>query len=142
MADITNNSKKDTWLTIVIFGSIAACLAACATLVTAGAPINLLTAGLLIVIGVIFPLWIMRTTYYVLGDDRLLVRCGPFHWTAPLADIVSVKRTRNPLSGPALSLDRVQIRYGRLRSVLISPEHRERFLVDLETRRTRAAGNV
>ena len=69
MAKITYNSKKDTWLTMVIFGSVIACLAACATLVTAGAPINLLTAGLLIVIGMIFPLWIMRATYYVLGDD-------------------------------------------------------------------------
>ena len=75
-------------------------------------------------------------------DDQLFVRCGPFRWTVAVASIESVKRTRNAMSGPALSLDRVQIRYGRFRSILISPDQRDQFLVDLENRRKRAAGNA
>ena len=109
LAATTYNSKKDTWLTVVILGSIGACLGACATLLISGSPTDLIVAGSPIVIGAIFPIWILQATYYVLGDDQLFVRCGPFRWTVAVASIESVKRTRNAMSGPALSLDRVQI---------------------------------
>jgi hypothetical protein len=42
--------------------------------------------------------------------------------------ITSVKRTRNPLSSPALSTDRLEIKYGKWDFVLISPKNKERFV--------------
>ena len=39
------------------------------------------------------------------------------------------------MSGPALSYERVDIRYGRRCSILISPERRAEFPIDLEIRR-------
>jgi hypothetical protein len=38
------------------------------------------------------------------------------------------------LSSPALSLDRLKIDYSDARSIMISPEDRERFLADLKSR--------
>ncbi|SAY38711.1 PH domain-containing protein [Candidatus Synechococcus spongiarum] len=55
-----------------------------------------------------------------------------------LVKIKSVKRTRGLLSGPALSLDLMQIRYkhfGGFCLVLIFPENHDQFLADLENRR-------
>lgn len=81
-----------------------------------------------------FVLWIVLSTYYDLDDRELVVRSGPFYWRVPLDSIASVRPTRNPLSSPALSLDRLEVRYGAGQWLLISPRDRDRFLEDLAAR--------
>lgn len=81
-----------------------------------------------------FVLWIFLSTYYELNDRELVVRSGPFRWHVPLDSIASVRPTRNPLSSPALSLDRLELRYGAGKWLLISPRDRDRFLADLADR--------
>ncbi|RDW18030.1 hypothetical protein CWR45_10245 [Oceanobacillus chungangensis] len=44
------------------------------------------------------------------------------------------KKTKNPLSSPALSLKRLEIVYGQYNSVLISPFDREEFIRILSKR--------
>jgi hypothetical protein len=72
-------------------------------------------------------MWILGSTYYVVTEEALLVRSGPFRWTIPLASIRSLSATRNPLSSPALSLDRIAIEHtnGRL---MVSPRGRAAFV--------------
>ncbi|MDX1964150.1 MAG: PH domain-containing protein [Pirellulales bacterium] len=77
--------------------------------------------------GLIFP---MR---YGLSDSQLVIRCGICRWTIPLQKISSVNPTSNPLSSPALSLDRLHIQYGPsfFNSVMISPQDSNLFLQEL-----------
>lgn len=72
-------------------------------------------------------IWILTRTFYVVTESALLVRSGPFRWTIPLASIRSLSATRNPLSSPALSLDRIAVDHtgGRL---LLSPRHKAAFV--------------
>jgi hypothetical protein len=84
----------------------------------------LITAGV--------PVWICTTTRYDLSRQSLIVRSGPFRWSIPLADIKSVTPTRNPLSSPALSLDRLRIEYGQGRAIMISPSDKGAFVRALE----------
>jgi hypothetical protein len=56
-----------------------------------------------------FPLWILGSTSYTLTSSHLLVRSGPFRWLIPLDSIQSIMPTRDPLSSPALSIDRLRI---------------------------------
>jgi hypothetical protein len=79
--------------------------------------------------------WLLKTTCYTLEPTRLLVRSGPFSWNVPLAGIHSITPTRNPLSSPALSLDRLCIEYGKHGSLMISPADKQGFLRELETLR-------
>lgn len=67
---------------------------------------------------------------YGISADELIVRHGVIRQRAKLADIELVEPTRNPLSSPALSLDRLLISTGsRARDkIMISPAERERFL--------------
>lgn len=92
----------------------------------------LVALGLLLVvyIGLVFP---MR---YGLDDSRLLICFGFCRIRIPLAEIKEVYPTRNPLSSPALSLDRLHIQYGegRFKFVMISPADREGFLDELAHR--------
>lgn len=67
-------------------------------------------------------------THYTVDRGLLRIVSGPFRWKVPIDQISSVEATRSPLSSPALSLDRLRIRYGNNRRILVSPADREGFL--------------
>ena len=72
--------------------------------------------------------------YYMITDFELVVRSGFLQYRVPLAWIVEVRPTRNPLSSPAWSLDRLRIEYRKgtkTRYLLISPEDKTAFLREL-----------
>jgi hypothetical protein len=90
------------------------------------------------VLGVFF--WLFSTTRYTLTDEFLLIRCGPSSWAIALDEITHIEVTRSLSSSPALSLDRLAIRYGG-RELLISPADKARFMLALKKRlRARSAG--
>jgi len=74
---------------------------------------------------------------YEVAASTLIIRCGIMPRTVvPLAAIREVRPTRNPLSAPAWSLDRVKVNYkvdDESRSALISPEDKTAFMHDLVT---------
>jgi PH (Pleckstrin Homology) domain-containing protein len=90
-------------------------------------------SALTIVIAVLGLLsWLYFSTRYTISGDFLLVKAGPFAWVIPIEDIVSVEPTRNPSSGPALSLDRLLIRYGHSAELIISPKDKFGFMKELK----------
>jgi hypothetical protein len=128
------SSKVDWWLAILL---------AVAPLVTIGAVIGAvaagtgLTAALLgvaflaaIYVGLVLPM------KYGMDDEHLVIRHGLVRQRIALQDIVEVFPSRNPLSSPALSLDRLEIRYGDdyPRSAMVSPAARSEFLSELARR--------
>lgn len=70
---------------------------------------------------------------YRLEEDELIVRSGIIRMKVPYGDVQSVEPTRNPLSAPAYSLDRLMIRYGKA-AIMVSPKNRSRFLDELARR--------
>lgn len=71
---------------------------------------------------------------YVIEGRTVLVKCGLIRWnfTSFVVDeIRSVEPSTNPLSSPALSLDRLRVSL-RTRDVLISPRDKTGFLHALE----------
>lgn len=73
---------------------------------------------------------------YGIASDALLVRFGVVRQRIRFDSIREVYPTHNPLSSPALSLDRLAIKTGRgpLRLTLISPLQRDEFIGLLCTR--------
>jgi len=66
-------------------------------------------------------------THYTVDGGTLRIACGPFRWKVPIDAIEAVEPTRSPLSSPALSLDRLRIRYGK-RRIMVSPADKAGFL--------------
>ena len=63
------------------------------------------------------------------------MKCSALRWRVPYDAIDEISPTRSSLSGPACSLDRLQIRYGESRAgLLISPTDKAEFLRDLLAR--------
>ena len=118
-------SKVDASLATVLWGSVAICFF----------PI-FIEDGLFIGLAVGIPmavfialLWV-NTKYYI--QDKHVVIKGIFKDTLiPIVSITSVRPTRNPLSAPALSMDRLEINYGKYEFALISPLEKERFMEEL-----------
>ena len=78
--------------------------------------------GFLVLIGILF-----SKIKYVIDGQILKI------WWIKV-EIKSIKRiykTRNPLSSPALSLDRIAIVYNKYDEVLISPKNKQEFVEEL-----------
>jgi len=137
MADDTDmhwfRSKVDWWIAILLCVPPIAVVAVNVSLFVgeehAEWPAGIISALVVVGIyaGLVFP---MR---YGLGNGLLIVRSGLLRQTIKLTDVVGVRRTWNPLSSPALSLDRLRIQYGRgfFKAVMISPAERQQFLDEL-----------
>jgi hypothetical protein len=78
--------------------------------------------------------WMFATTKYRFVERDLVVRAGPLRVTVPIDTIRRVTRTRSVLSAPALSLQRLEIVYGKHGVVVISPKDEGRFLAALHER--------
>ena len=82
---------------------------------------------------VIFIFYLYRKTAYILEDEWLVIQCGFFYsLRIPYADIKRIRKTANPISSPAWSFKRIQIDYGKMSSVIISPNTIEQFLNSIE----------
>lgn len=87
---------------------------------------------------IIFVIWLpVFNTYYVVENDTLIIKSLVFRWKINIDDITQIEPTHNPLSSPALSLDRLKIYYmknGEITSVMISPKDKERFFQAINKR--------
>lgn len=129
-------SKRDGWLVAVIWLSLVVMVASAIGVMTTPDPPSVrLGVSVLMLALAAFTLWIYGSTHYTLAGAELIIRCGPFRWRVELDSIDEVSPSRNPLSGPAFSLDRLHIKYrGSRMGILISPREKTAFLLDLVSR--------
>lgn len=132
METLRFSSKVDAWLGAVLIALPLVTVSVAVMSIAAGAPwlVSLAPVALIGAIygGLVFPL------YYELGDSALVIRFGLVRSRVPYGDIQAVKRTRNPLSSPALSLDRLHVDAGSRLGPNISPVDRGAFLDALAAR--------
>lgn len=113
-------SKIDWWLIILI-------------LVVFGYPIvdGILSKDyvLSLVFGLILIVFffLSKTIQYKIDGENLVI----WKTKIDIKTIRKVYRTNNPLSSPALSLDRIAIVYNKFDEVLLSPKEREEFINEL-----------
>ena len=123
------NSKIDRWIfVLLIVVIIVQIVAVGSAALQAGDP--LVTTGMIfLMIGVAgLMVWLLLGTHYTVDRGVIRIVSGPFRWKVPVDKITSVTATKSPLSSPALSLDRICIRYGKRRRIMISPADRAGFL--------------
>jgi hypothetical protein len=86
--------------------------------------------GLSIVVVLI--LFFSKTTRYIINDNQLIVMST---WVVyeriDIFKITKIEKTNSILSSPALSLDRIRIRYNKYDEVLISPKVKKEFVDEL-----------
>lgn len=130
-------SKIDWWLGLILAFAVVAMMGAGVALLVSPPPgaSQVRWVSLLTFLMAAFTAWLPFSTSYTITSTDLLVRAAFFRWRIPLDQIVEVFPTHNPLSSPALSLDRLRVNYkrpsGRTWWVMISPKEKDHFLDDL-----------
>ena len=90
--------------------------------------------GVAVLLAVIaFIVYLFTNTYYQIDGQVLRVRAGfLINQSIAIEHITKITETRNPISSPANSLDRLDIAYNRYDSVLVSPKDKEGFIAALQ----------
>ena len=129
-------SKRDGWIVVLLWAAVTVMLIGAGNRWVTPLPFTFrLLISLLFTLVAAFVLWVLYGTRYTLTDKALTVQSGPFRWVIDLEAISEITPTRNPLSSPACSLDRLHIRYRPNPSgLMISPLDKEGFLRDLVER--------
>jgi hypothetical protein len=132
---MTFRSKVDRWMYIIIALTVVTPFAAVLPGYLrgqTGGRVFLVPAIALVVVTVLFTC-IAAPVRYTLSDGDLIIRSGLLRRRIPYGSIIGAVPTRNPMSSPALSVERLQVEFmGGY--VLISPERKAEFLEELARR--------
>ncbi|UBM58285.1 PH domain-containing protein [Marinilongibacter aquaticus] len=83
----------------------------------------------ILVLTSLFVAYTFRSTEYTIQGQKLHIKSGfLYNSTVDISTIRQIKETRNPLSAPAASLNRLEIVYGKFGTVLISPKEKRDFM--------------
>ena len=125
---IVFKSKIDFWLASIIFSTAFFCVAIVVPMMVRGDLENWILSFMIVILGVVLPLWLLTSTKYKLTEELFHIYCGPFRWDIKLESIQSIEETHNTLSSPALSLDRLRIAYDQDKTIMISPVQKQGFV--------------
>ena len=135
----TFRSKIDTWLIVLMAGMCVFILIICGRILQDPFPARWPLVIFLLAVGLAFPLALLFSTRYTITETMLIVRCGFYKWPIQITDITNIEPTNDPLSSPALSLDRLRIDYRPDKSLMVSPKDKNAFLEALRFKISRDA---
>lgn len=89
--------------------------------------------GFLGFVGIIFFIWfVSKSTRYIVDGNLLIVKCMFIvNEKIEINKIRKIEKTNSILSSPALSLDRIAIKYNKFDEVYISPQEKQFFVNEL-----------
>ena len=105
----------------------------CLPIITGDYTGSKLTLTLIMVPCIAFVLHLfLMTSYRINEKDELVIKCGiVFNSKVNIHKITSARETRNPISSPAPSLDRIELKVGDAKRVIISPKDKIGFINEL-----------
>jgi hypothetical protein len=128
-------SKVDRWILVLIAIPLGFSMVAVGSAMRANPPLPAVfhLVGIEVLVLALIAATLRSTRYEVTGHE-VVVRSPPFRWRIEIERIESIRPSRSPVSSPALSFDRLEIRYAGDRRILVSPRDREGFLAAVVAR--------
>lgn len=131
----TFRSKKDWWILGFIIAATGILLQMLWSMQLRGTLEEYPEHGIVYALVIVMMWWPVVNTRYVVTQDYLIIHSMFLKWTILRNQIQNITPSNNPLSSPALSLDRLKIDYqkdGKNKSVLISPKDKQKFIKVLQ----------
>lgn len=130
----TFRSRIDWWLAAIVFGLLGV-----AAWRIGGELLGDPTLEHWVAAGVVYGIfaatfWVFASTGYDVGPTDLIVRSGPIRAHVPIASIRRISSSRTILAGPALSLRRLEVEYGKYDVAIVSPKDQAGFIAALTAR--------
>jgi hypothetical protein len=128
-------SKHDIWLGVILLGGIG--IGMISTLVSSKISIW----SLAIIIVFFLCCWVWFGTKYIIEEEYLVAKSGPFVYKIKISDITNINKTRNFISSPACSLDRIEVKSDN-KFLIISPKDKTYFIDMLQEKNPSIKVNV
>jgi len=131
---LTFRSRIDWWLAAIVLGALGSAAWGVGLELwrkpTTGNGVAAVVTGLVLALAI----WVFASTAYDVGPAELVVRSGPLRARVPIASIRRVSASRTLLAGPALSLRRLEVDYGKYDTAIVSPADQAAFIAALTAR--------
>lgn len=91
--------------------------------------------GILVIMAVALLLFtgsIWFFTRYIIQGEKLIVQCGFIKRIIDIQKITSIRETKNIITAPALSIERIEINYHPYETIQISPKNRALYIETLQ----------
>jgi hypothetical protein len=86
--------------------------------------------GIVLVAAVI--VFFSKTTQYIINDAQLVIKCMFIvNEKIDIEKIRKIEKTSSILSSPALSMDRIAVKYNKFDEIYISPKEKQLFVDEL-----------
>ncbi len=132
-ATVRFRSAIDAWLVAVLVAAAVPLVAAC---FVSGSVASALVSALVVLLYAALLVDLLHGTYYDIDPDKRQLRVRGtvlVDLRIDIDEITLVRPCRTWLSSPALSVSRrIEVRYGKRRSVVISPRRRAEFIALLQ----------
>ncbi len=86
--------------------------------------------GIVLIIAII--VFSSKTTRYIINDTQLVIKCMFIvNEKIDIEKIRKIEKTSSILSSPALSMDRIAVKYNKFDEIYISPKEKQLFVDEL-----------
>ncbi|WP_345955032.1 PH domain-containing protein [Mucilaginibacter sp. PAMB04168] len=125
------NSKRDIWISIVVWGAIALLASSGVEIMQHGGAEQWFVLLVALIAGML--LWMWLGTYYVIEDKELRYRSGPINGVIDIGSIHTVIISKSQYVGlkPALAAKGCIIKYNKFEDIYISPKDKDLFVDEL-----------
>lgn len=131
---LTFRSRIDWWLATIVFGALGSAAWGVGRELSRKPTTGDWVAAVVTSLVLALVTWVFTSTQYEVGPVELVVRSGPIRATVPIATIRRVSASRTLLAGPALSLRRLEVEYGKYDTAIVSPADPAAFILALTAR--------
>lgn len=92
---------------------------------------NYLMGAITLIILFIVGLMLQKTEYFI-SETELKIQSGFLvNEKIAISNIRKIEKTKSILSAPALSMDRIMVRYNKFDEIVISPKEKQEFITHL-----------
>ena len=90
-----------------------------------------------------FILHLFFNTQYTIDNKKLKIKCGIFSYDhIDIEKIKEISKTNSIRTSPAPSFDRIEIKYGKYKEIIISPKDKKSFVNDLKKVNSNIKNNI
>ncbi|WP_139343293.1 PH domain-containing protein [Virgibacillus siamensis] len=126
VTEIFFTSKKDATYSLIFWGTVV--FVFFSILLSFSLTVPGIIIGIIGLMAIGFMLWIWFGTGYRIENHVIKIKNGPFRSEIAIQDINSIGKTKSLMATPALSVERLTLRYGKYSEMLLSPKNEKEFV--------------
>ena len=104
---------------------------------------NMILISVFLILSFSLITYLFFKTEYTIEENKLHIKCGFFTYKPiEINNIKEITKSNNIISSPAASFDRIEIKYGKFETLIISPKNKVEFAKHLTKLNPKIKNNI